>query len=204
MKNRLVDIASANLEPIFDSLLENGLLKDLPLIGNIANMLRLKGDVTNFLFARKLETFINKLQQHNINFIENKVADKEELKKIGTDLVFIIDSINNLDKAAWLAQTVVGLVEKKYDLATFQRLTHVVDNFSPPLIEVLRIYYKKRELSSGQVYVDFYDGDYPEELANMGLLQRQYGPQLTDGRELIVNYRICNLGQHFWYVISNA
>ncbi|MDN4714353.1 hypothetical protein QYZ39_11910 [Vibrio parahaemolyticus] len=86
MKEKVVDLAVSNGELIFDSLLENGLLKDIPLLGNAVKVLQLKGDITNYLFAKKLEAFLIKLKNSHIDKIDVGIENKKQLQKISSDL----------------------------------------------------------------------------------------------------------------------
>ncbi len=204
MKNKAIDLTVSNGEIIFDSLLENGLLKDIPLLGNVVKALQLKGDVTNYLFAKKLEAFLKKLNNSHINEIEVDIEDKKQLQKIGHDLVFILERVSNVDKSKWIAQAVIGLVERRYNLDTFERLIYVIDRFSPTLKNTLDVWYLPRDFSNGRGYAFAYDGDHPEELANLGLLRRKYEAKMTDDGKIPVKFEACNLGSQLWYVIENA
>ena len=204
MKEKFVDIAASNSEVILDSLLENGLLKDIPILGNIVSALRLKGDVANFLFAKKLEAFLVKLKSGNVDVIDPCIVDIEMLTKVGSDLVFILERASNLDKAKWLAQAVIGLTERLYDLDTFERLIYVIDRFSPTLKSTMDVWYWKRDLSDGQSYAFTYDADHPDELANLGLLKRKYEAKITNDGSIPVRYEECNLGQQLWHIIEKA
>lgn len=204
MKEKLLDLAIDNSEVIFDSLLDNGLLKDIPLLGNIVKVLQIKGDVTNYLFAKKLETFLVKLKDTNISEFEVDIADKEQLKKIGTDLVFILESVNNVEKSKWIAQAVIGLTDKRYNLDTFERLIYVIERFSPTLKSTMDVWYLPRDYSNGMGYAFAYDGDHPEELANLGLLRRKYEAKVSNDGKIPVSFEACNLGHQLWYVIENA
>lgn len=204
MKETILEITISNSESVLDSLLENGLLKDIPILGNIVSALKLKGDITNFLFAKKLETFLTKLKSGNIDEIDPSIVNVDMLRKIGSDLVFILEKASNLDKAKWLAQAVIYLTERRYDLDTFERLIYVIDRFSPTLKGTMDIWYLKQNLSGGDCYAFLYDPDHPEELANLGLLKRKYEAKVTNDGIIPVRYEECNLGQQLWHIIEKA
>lgn len=153
---------------------------------------------------KKLEAFLLSISNSNYEHIELELNDKENLEKIGLDLVFIIDKINNIDKAKWVAQAVINLASKKYNLDTFERLIYAINNFSPTLKSTLDIYYKPRELVNGVGSCYVYDGDHPEELANLGLLTRKFEPTVNNDGFVSVQYKESNLGIQLWYIIENA
>ncbi|MEL4341743.1 hypothetical protein AAEH92_13590 [Shewanella xiamenensis] len=204
MKTKAIDLITNNAEVVFDSLLENGLLKDIPFLGSIVGALRLKGDVTNYLFAKKIEAFISQLKKGEIEDFDAEIADKEQLQKIGVDLVFILERASNIDKAKWIAEAVIGLVEKRYDLDTFEILVYVIERFSPTLKSTLDVWYLKRDLSNGQAYAFCFDGDHPEELANLGLLRRTYEAKVANNGFFPVKFEECNLGLQLWNIIEKT
>ncbi|MCW8831614.1 MAG: hypothetical protein OQK32_08870 [Gammaproteobacteria bacterium] len=204
MKNKVIDLVTENAEAAFDLLLEDGVLKDIPILGDVVKILRIKGDISNILYAKKLEAFLCSLSESNYEEITLDDKDKEELEKIGLDLVFIIDKINNIDKSKWAAQAVIGLANKKYNLDTFERLIYAIDNFSPTLKDTLDIYYKPVELVNGVGACHVYDGDHPEELANIGLLTRKFESKVSNDGFIPVHYAESNLGMQLWYIIENA
>ncbi|WNW05033.1 hypothetical protein [Vibrio alginolyticus] len=204
MKEKVVDLAVSNGELIFDSLLENGLLKDIPLLGNAVKVLQLKGDVTNYLFAKKLEAFLVKLKNSHIDEIDVGIENRKQLQKISSDLVFILERVSNVDKSKWIAQAVIGLVERRYCLDTFERRVYTIERFSPTLKSTLDVWYLPIDYSNGKGYAFAFDGDHPEELANLGLLRRKYEAKVTNDDKIPVTFEACNLGQQLWYVIENA
>lgn len=204
MKTKAIDLLTNNAEVVFDSLLENGLLKDIPFLGSVVNALRLKGDVTNYLFAKKIEAFLSQLKKGEFEDFDAEITDKEQLQKIGVNLVFILEKASNIDKAKWIAEAVIGLVEKRYDLDTFERLVYVIERFSPTLKSTLDVWYSKRDLSNGQGYAFCFDGDHPEELANLGLLRRTYEAKVANNGSFPVKFEECNLGLQLWNIIEKA
>lgn len=204
MKNKAIDLAVSNGELIFDSLLENGLLKDIPLLGNVVKVLQLKGDVTNYLFAKKLEAFLSKLNCSNIDEVEIEIEDKKQLQKIGYDLVFILERVSNIDKSKWIAQAVIGLVERRYSLDMFERLVYVIERFSPALKKAMDAWYLPRDYSDGRGYIFAYNPEHPEELANLGLLTRRYEAKVTKDGKIPVAFEASSLGHQLWYVIENT
>lgn len=204
MKTKTIDLFANNAEVIFDSLLDNGLLKDIPFLGNIVNALRLKADVTNYLFAKKLEAFLQQLNKGNVENFDSAIANKKQIQRIGTDLVFILERASNIDKAKWIAEAVIGLTENRYNLDTFERLIYVIDRFSPTLKSTLDVWYLTRDLSNGQGYAFCFDGDHPEELANLGLLRRIYEARIAINGSIPVKFEACNLGLQLWNIIEKT
>lgn len=204
VKNNIIDAVMDNAEIAIDTLLDDGILKDIPVLGNIVKALQIKGDIANILYAKKLEAFLLSIANSNYEHIKLDLNDKENLEKIGLDLVFIIDKINNIDKAKWVAQAVINLANKRYNLDTFERLIYAINNFSPTLKSTLDIFYKPKELIDGVGSCYMYDGDHPEELANLGLLTRRFESKVNNGGFIPVQYKESNLGIELWYIIENA
>ncbi|EOB6258699.1 hypothetical protein ACHELR_000685 [Vibrio fluvialis] len=204
MKNKLTDLCVENFEIAFDSLFESGVLKDIPLLGNIVNALRLKEDVKNYLFAKKLESFLVELKSRGVSEITPDLCDDEKLGKIGQDIVFIIDRASSIDKSKWIARAVIGLTEDKYDVNEFERIIYVIDKFTPSLRATMGDIYQKRELKNGRGYVNVINQDLREELANLGLLRRRYEAKVSNDGFIPVAFETCPLGLYFWEVIENS
>lgn len=205
MKNNAIDLLASNSEVLFDSLLENGLLKDLPFIGSVINILRIKGDITNYLFAKKLETFLLHVNKKGIESIDAIEIDKDKIQKIGKDLVFILERSSNIEKSKWVAEAVIGLTEGKYNFDTFERLIYTIERFSPTLKSTLDIWYKPSDINDHKARAFSFDGDHPEELANLGLLRREHKfKKVHQGISLTVEHVTCNLGAQLWNIIEDS
>ncbi|MFQ2002343.1 hypothetical protein ACK342_13220 [Aeromonas veronii] len=188
MKGNVTDMLSEVGEFTLDYFLKEGLLKDFPLIGSVLKMLQAGNDISNLIFAKKLQAFISKLNEHGVTAVDEKILDKEKLIELGCELIFIIDNAQNVNRAEWLAQAVIGLSEKRYDVDTFQRLINVIQRYSPPLSKCMGSYYADTPMG--------FDEDYQYELSNLGLLKHNpiYIPQ----------YHLTNLGHAMWYVLEKS
>lgn len=204
MRQKLTDLAATNGEVVFDSLLDNGVLKDIPLLGNIANVLKLKGDVTNYIFAKKLEALLRELKEGRVDEAVLDLHGQEDLERIGRDLVFVIEKASNIDKAKWLARAVVGLIENRYDVGEFERLVYIIDGFAPTLRSTLAVWYEWVGLNDKHGYVCIYYGDQAEELANLGLLRRRYEAKVSNDGCILVRFEACDLGKHMWHILEGA
>ncbi|PHS82772.1 hypothetical protein [Aeromonas dhakensis] len=188
MKGNALDMLSEVGEFTLDYFLKEGVLKDFPLIGSVLKILQAGNDISNLIFAKKLQAFISKLNEHDITAVDENILDKEKLSELGCELIFIIDNAQNVNRAEWLAQAVIGLSEKRYDVDTFQRLINVIQRYSPPLSKCMGSYYA--DISMG------FDEDYQYELSNLGLLK--HNPIY------ITQYHVTNLGQAMWYVLEKS
>ncbi len=188
MKNNVLDMLSEVGEFTLDYFLKEGVLKDFPLIGSVLKMLQAGNDISNLIFAKKLQAFISKLNEHGIIAVDEKILDKEKLSELGCELIFIIDNAQNVNRAEWLAQAVIGLSEMRYDVDTFQRLINVIQRYSLPLSKCMGAYYADTPMG--------FDEDYQYELSNLGLLK--HNPLYT------TQYYVTNLGRAMWYVLENS
>lgn len=188
MNDNIKDIVSDVSEFTIDSFLSDGLLRDFPVIGTAIKFLQLGKDVSNHIFARKLQAFLQKLNENNFTAIDEKIMDKDRLTELGCELIFIIDSAQNINRAEWLAQAVVGLSEQRYDVDTFQRLINVIQRYSPPLSKCMGSYY-------ADIPMGFRE-DYQDELANLGLLK--HNPLYT------IRFHLTDLGRAMWYVLKES
>ncbi|MDH0140224.1 hypothetical protein N7331_17820 [Aeromonas caviae] len=186
MEGRVTDVISEVGEFLLDVFLKEGLLKDFPVLGTVIKTLQLGNDISNHLLARKLQAFLRKITDHDIKAIDEEIMDKKKLAELGCELIFIIDSAQNINRAEWLAQAVIGLSERRYDVDTFQRLINVIQRYSPPLTKCMASYYSDIPIG--------FDTDFQYELSNLGLLK--HNPIYT------TQYHTTNLGKAMWYVLE--
>jgi len=173
MKNKFVDLLASNAESVVDSVLNDGLLKDLPIVGNLVSLLRIRQDVSNHLFALKLCTFLDQLKNNGQSDIFSSLQDKTKLEALGTNMVLIIDKSNNIDKPKWLADAFIGLADGMIDVDLFERLVYAIDAFSPALRATLLQHYSSMNEAANQSEHFKRSSDHAEELANLGLLRRE-------------------------------
>lgn len=123
----LEDFAEVGL----DSLLEEGLLKDIPIIGSFVKFAVLTKNVPNVIFLSKMKRFLRGIENISEKEKENFIKDldsKPDLKsKVGECLVLMIDRLDDMEKTDILAGLFIKYVKNKIDLEIFRRLVSAID-----------------------------------------------------------------------------
>tara|TARA_R110002012_G_scaffold321209_1_gene548165 strand:- start:7903 stop:8550 length:648 start_codon:yes stop_codon:yes gene_type:complete len=186
------EIASDMIELSLDSVLDDGLLKDIPIIGILAKLYSTGQTIQGKIFEKKIIKFLyetEKTKKADKEKFNNKLnSDLDYRKKVGEQLLVILDRLDNIEKASVLGRLFKAFMEESIDLNMFQRLASVVASGFLPDLKKLVDYEKQSQWSSFT----------STSLSNLGLVHRsyvkpekfdEYGKQL-DGSE----YSITKLG----------
>lgn len=127
IKNITVDFCEIGL----DSILEDGLIKDIPILGTIAKLYSAGSSIHGKIFEKKVINFLFELnktsEEERIDFIEKINSDEKQAQRIGEHLLVILDRLDDLKKPRILARIMAELMKGKIDYEMFVRLSSVVD-----------------------------------------------------------------------------
>lgn len=121
-------------EICIDSVLDDSVLKDIPIIGTIVGVGKCIKNVYDACFAKKLITFLVPLKE--IDSCERKAAiekweaDKNYRGKVGETLLGMINRCDDSLKARWLSVLFKELVLKRDDSRMFMRSEKVLASLS--------------------------------------------------------------------------
>lgn len=200
-QSELKDIAIDFGEIGLDTMLDDGVLKDIPVLGTLAKLYSTGATIREKIFERKLIKFLVSLDKISLEkrrrFIDELSADKDQRRKVGEHLMILLERMDNMEKPEYLAKLLAAYIDKKVDYEMFQRLSGVVDKAFISDIKKLDIY------NSFQ-----YGGWITTSLENLGLVDLRVisggGPLDNDGKEVGGNmYGISDLGQLFLSIIQN-
>lgn len=123
----LVDIAEIGV----DEFLDEGIIKDIPVVGTIYKLAKAGISIKDRFFIRKVGRFLVALHEINTGdkqaFQDGIKNDPEMAKKVGENLIIILDRLDDLDKPSILAKLFNAYIEKKIDFSTFRRLASAVE-----------------------------------------------------------------------------
>ncbi|MDS3859535.1 hypothetical protein RIF25_01810 [Thermosynechococcaceae cyanobacterium BACA0444] len=141
-ESELSDLSSEIAEVALDSFLQDGFLKDLPVINIITGLWKTGVTVRDFLLTKKLIYFLNEIQdipaERRKRMLANLERDKEFRGKVGDNLMLLIDRLDSLGKARFLGKAFRAYVNESFDSSHFWDLALIIDRLPSHYIQKIR------------------------------------------------------------------
>lgn len=192
MKTNITDLTIDISEMKLDSILNNGMIKDLPIIKYLYSGCKFILDVRDYFFIKKLSEFLNQLSsiplEERVQFLSKKGSDEH---KLGERLLMLIERSDSLDKPVLIARLFRAYLYEKIDINLFNRLCNIVERTYIQDIYFLRDNYSNHDFSGFEAL----------GLSNNGLAIRYtYDGWTLDGKDEIdddteIKYKITKLGK---------
>ena len=138
-------------EIAIDSLLKDGLLKDIPIIGSAFSVLKLGRTISDKIFLSKIYKFIKEIRIHTKNEIEEfkeKYLRIKDYDTVGRKLILLLNSADDEKKITWLSKTLILLVDEKISTQDFLRITMIINNSFPDYLEKLSVFKNEKTIAS--------------------------------------------------------
>lgn len=130
----LLDVNVGIAETLLDGVLNEGLAKDLPIIGSIIGLAKTGVQVRDYLFLKKIVSFLTGLNDVPTEQREEMISKIDETKEyrttVGEKLLYIIDRCEDHEKAEIIALLFRSFLNKEITYSTFLRANRVVDNIT--------------------------------------------------------------------------
>ena len=153
-------------ELVIDGLLEDGLAKDIPIVGSVVGLTKFGISVKDYLFLKKIAKFLFEIgettSEQREKLIEKIEQSEKYNKDVGEALLLIIDKLDDLEKPKILGKLFKALIEFRIDYKTFLRLAFSIEKVFLPDIESLK------EIKEGKQV----DSEIKSLLYNAGLMKR--------------------------------
>lgn len=140
-RHGLKEIATNALEITFDQVVKEGVLRDIPVVNTLVNIVKVGVSVSEELFFRKLARFLSELEK--VPLVErNKLLEKYPegsiaQSQLGEQLLLLLDKFNQVEKPTALARFFSAYIREEIDLQTFSRLAHSLEHFNLDLLPSL-------------------------------------------------------------------
>src|SRR5665647_98468 len=99
----LQNVTNELLETNIDSLLKNGVLKDIPIINSIVGIYKLGVSIKDIIFMKKLIRFLSEINDTSIQERQKVIAKMEKDdkygRKVGETILTLLDRLDDLNKA---------------------------------------------------------------------------------------------------------
>lgn len=180
----LLDSAEAAL----DVAMNEGFLKELPVIGTAARLYGIGRHLREGIFFRKLVTFLREVshvpEAERQKFARVLQDDKAEARKVGEAVLELLDRLNGIEKALLLGRFFCAFLQERIDRRTFDQLGWSLDRFFLQDVDGLRTLYDK----------NFPDSEVGARIVNAGLANTDVVVPFGGG---VLTYHINSLGQKF-------
>jgi hypothetical protein len=172
--NSIVIEESGNLSKDFlelgiDSLIDDGVLKDIPIVGSLFSITKLTIAIKDKILLKKISYFLFELnsisENKRLEFIDKLQNDESYGEKVGEKLLLIIDKINDYSKSKFIGKLFAATIKEKIDYNTFLKLSNIIDRcFCNDLYKLKLI---------NELKYDEYNEDDIDEFYNLGLLKNE-------------------------------
>jgi len=121
-------------EVALDSIMSEGLLKDLPIVGTLLNLGKTAISIRDYLFQKKIIGFLTALDDVSVADKEdviNKINNSKEFQvKIGEKLLYIIDKSQDHEKAKVIGRLFKAVVQGEITYKTFLIACSVIESIT--------------------------------------------------------------------------
>jgi hypothetical protein len=118
-------------EVALDSLLDNGILKDIPVIGTIVGIYKGVVSIREQMFIKKIAKFLNSLSEISAKEREDMFIKLEEeghkRQEVGEGILLILDQVDNYEKARLLGVLLKTLSTSLTNYETFKRFSSIIN-----------------------------------------------------------------------------
>lgn len=146
-------------ELILDKNLEDGILKEIPIISTIVSSIKFGNSVNEYFFRKKIFKFLFQLKDIPINkreqVIEKINVSEKYQNKVGETIIELLDKIETEGKPEILGKMLGAVIEEKMDYFNFLKASHIVKSI---------FYYDLVMLKEA------YDGEYVNNYSNDSLI----------------------------------
>ena len=164
-------------EVIIDAALDDGIFKDIPVIGAIVGAGKCIKNVSDVLFTKKLIAFLFELRDTDVHEREKAITQWESDAKyrirVGEVLLNMINRCDDTQKAKWLSKLFHELVLKRNETELFMRAEKVLSSLSvTDILKFLAIpqsSYTTLSLEEGEPYAN--SGLYRMEPGGLDMIE---------------------------------
>ena len=131
MDENLRDMIFEAGEVALDSLLDDGVLRDIPILGQLVGLAKASRSIPDRIFRVKVERFAAEADKvdpkSRAAFIAQLQSDPETQNRAGEAIVLALERIDSIAKAEIIGKVFCAFVEQRIQLETLRRLLAAVD-----------------------------------------------------------------------------
>ena len=188
--NKFLEAALEGAEVVADSLIDNELVKSIPVVGTALKLIQGSLDLRDRIFLSKVQRFIEEIETISIDgrmkFREQVLSDKDTMAVTGETALLVLDKLSDLKKAEYLGFYFSCFLCGEIDQYQFRRIATAIDT---AFIDDIERFVKEgmEELLSQKHFM--------EALLSSGLTAISAGKTWADSGELF--YEASSMGRTF-------
>lgn len=132
--DNLKNITTDFTEVAIDKLLDNNLIKDIPIISTFFNIISLGVNIHDKLFLKKILSFLYGIKDINLDDRKRIIKEIDESKKyrikVGEKLLYIIDNCNDFESSEKIAEVFKYFIEQKITYNEFLKVANILEGLS--------------------------------------------------------------------------
>ncbi len=137
-----VDGGAEVLEVALDSLLTDGFLKELPVLGSAVALIRTVGSVRDQIYARKIARFVKALDgtssEERQRFAEELDREPDGRARAGENVLLLLEQLDDMRKAEIAGKFYAAYVRGTIDLRLTRLLCNALMRFELEFADALR------------------------------------------------------------------
>lgn len=155
----LENVATELTEVFLDKDMEEGILRDIPIVGTIVALSKTAKSVKDFLFLKKILSFLKESSkvstEERLKAIEKINTSRKYRTKVGEKLLFIVDKCDDAERAEMFGRFFAYFLKGKISYDDFLRLSKATDNLIlQDVLEFANADWKWKEIGSASHLVN--------------------------------------------------
>lgn len=152
VSDELEKISENVSETIIDSVLNEGIFKEIPLVGTTLGLFKVGKTISARHQVRKLWKFLFQLNQvtqsERLNFLKKTEENRQERDELFERTLFIIERLDEERKSSIIGRLFSNLILGKINTADYLRLSVIVDKTSITDLIFLELSYRPPNINS--------------------------------------------------------
>lgn len=174
------DIAADAAEIALDSILDEGLLEEVPVFGWLKKSYNIVGTVRDRIFLKKVANFLagtrNMSEEHRSQFSERIKCESDYAKKVGESLVLLLERQEDFEKALILGKVFSRYVCGHIKYEKFLKLAKSIELVFIGDLRNLAEYYasiQSYDPKQGKPFNEWLDDQTSQSLYSCGLIRSE-------------------------------
>ena len=136
--DELKDLSKEFSEIAIDSFFDEGILREIPIVGTIIGLLKAGGAVRDNIFANKIASFLNRLasisSQERLKLVDRLNENESYKNRVGDVIIEILDRVESEKKPDLIARVFIAFAKEEITFLELQRLVIAIERL--PIFEL--------------------------------------------------------------------